>query len=209
MKSLMIFCFFLVSCFSYGQLFSIASDKNHVLYAGVENPLTITVHKISSKKVIAKTDNGTLTGENGHYNFYTDTGSIANITLYKKGSNKKIGHAIFYMRQLPDPTPHIGSYTSGYISSAYIRSEAGIRTGHASMYYQKGIPVTSFTMSIIRDNDYVFKEIKNEGAMFNEEVKNAFKQLMPGDSLVFNNIFAKRHDGTLTILSSLTFTIKN
>jgi hypothetical protein len=44
--------------------------------------------------------------------------------------------------------------------------------------------------------------------MFNEEVKKAFQQLRIGDSVVINNIFARRHDGTLTILNTLTFTIK-
>ena len=179
-----------------------------VLYAGIENPLTIIVDNISSKKVIAKTDNGKLSGENGHYYFYTDTGSIVNITLYKEGSNEKIGAVTFFVRQIPDPSPMLGTYTGGEVPLEYIKSQPGIRTNHQSIYYTKGLPIISFTVSIIRNNDYVFKEIKNEVDTFSKEVSKAFQQLKPGDSVVINNIFARRHDGTLTILSAMTFTIK-
>ena len=64
-------------------------------------------------------------------------------------------------------------------------------------------------MNIIRGKDYVFKEIKNEGQLFNKDVRNALSLLENGDSVIFNNIIAKRHDGTLTILSPLTFLIRN
>ena len=209
MRVLVTVLLILFYCISNGQLISISSDNNKALYAGVENPLTITVDNVSSKKIIAKTDIGKLTGESGHYTFYTDTGSFANITLYKKGTNEKIGTVNFYIRQIPDPRPRIGTYTGGEIPLAYIKSQPGIRTDILTFYYKIGIPITSFTVSIIRNNDYVFKEIRNEGELFNKEVNTAFQQLKPGDSVVINNIFAKRHDGTLTILSPLAFTIKN
>jgi len=209
MKCVGIVCFCLVSCICRGQLISISPRDYKVLYTGIENPLTIVVDNISSKKVIAKTDNGKLSGENGHYYFYIDTGSIANITLYKKRSNEKIGTVTFSIRQIPDPIPRLGTYSGGEIPLEYIKSQPGIRTNIQSIYYTKRLPITSFTVSIIRNNDYVFKEIRNEGELFNKEVNTAFQQLKPGDSVVINNIFAKRHDGTLTILSPLAFTIKN
>src|SRR4030095_14673232 len=101
-------CFCILFC--QGQLFSVSSDKNNVLYAGVENPLTITVQNILPKDILVKTDNGTLSGANGHYVFYTDTGDVANLTLYKKSSNGnvKIGVSSFRVRQLPDPRAHVG-----------------------------------------------------------------------------------------------------
>ena len=74
MKHLLLCLIYLISLSCKGQLFGIASDYNNVLYAGIENPLTIAVQNISPKSIIAKTDNGTLTGENGHYVFYTDSG---------------------------------------------------------------------------------------------------------------------------------------
>ena len=67
----------------------------------------------------------------------------------------------------------------------------------------------SFTLNIIRGKDYFFKEIKNEGQLFNKDIQNALSLLQNGDSVIFNNIIAKRHDGTLTILPVLTFLIKN
>jgi len=211
MKKLMMLGIYLVSLSCQGQLYSIASDNNNVLYAGIENPLTITVQNISPKSVIAKTDNGTLTGENGHYVFYTDTGDMVHITLLKKTSNGqvKIGMTSFWVRQIPDPVASVGIYTSGKIPLAYIKSQAGIRTDHSSIYYKKGIPITSFTLNIVRNNNYIFIVIKNQGNTFSKEVQNALSHSRAGDSIIFNNIFAKRHDGTLTILSPLTFLIRN
>jgi len=201
-------CLLIACCIGKGQLISISSDNNKILYAGIENPLMIVVSNVSPKNFVVKTDNGKLSGENGHYYFYTDTGSIVNITLYKKGSNEKIGSVTCFVRQIPDPSPTLGTYSGGEIPLEYIKSQPGIRTNHQSIYYTKGLPIISFTVSIIRNNDYVFKEIKNEVDTFSKEVSKAFQQLKPGDSVVINNIFAKRHDGSLTILNTLTFTIK-
>jgi len=202
-------CFSMLFC--QGQLFSVSSDKNNVLYAGVENPLTITVQSILPKNVHVKTDNGTLSGANGHYVFYTDTGDVANFTLYKKLSNGnvKIGVSSFRVRQLPDPPVHIGNMYGGEINSSYIKAQAGIKTDVEAVYYKKGIPIVSFTLNIIRGKDYVFKEIKNEGQLFNKDVQNALSLLQNSDSVIFNNIIAIRHNGTLTILPPLTFLIKN
>jgi len=211
MKKLLVLGLYLASLSCRGQLYSIASNFNKVLYAGIENPLTITVQNISPKSVIAKTDNGTLTGENGHYVFYTDTGDVAHITLYKKTATGevKMGMNSFRVRQLPDPPAQLGSYFSGPIPLDYLRSQAGLRTGHESIYYRRGIPIVSYTLNVIRNGNFVFKEVKNEGAAFGEQVQTALRKVLPGDSVVFNNILAKRDDSTLTILSPLTFTIKN
>ena len=202
---------YLASLTCRGQLYSIASNHNNVLYAGIENPLTITVQNISPKSVIAKTDNGTLTGENGHYVFYTDTGDVAHITLYKKTATGqvKFGVSSFRVRQLPDPPAHVGSYFSGPIHLTILRSQAGLRTDHESIYYTRGIPIVNFTLNVIRNGNFVFKELKNEGAVFSRQVHDALSKILPGDSVIFNNILAQRHDSTLTILSPLTFTIKN
>ena len=156
MKHLLLCLIYLISLSCKGQLFSIASDNNNVLYAGIENPLTITVQNIFPKSVIAKADNGTLTGENGHYVFYTDTGDVTHITLFKKTPNGqvKIGMATFRVRQIPDPHAYLGSYSSGKISLAYLKAQPGIRTDLSSIYYKKGIPITGFTLYIIRNNKH-------------------------------------------------------
>ena len=211
MKRLLMVGLYLASLSCRGQLYSIASNHNNVLYAGIENPLTITVQNISPKSVIGKTDNGTLTGENGHYVFYTDTGDVAHITLFKKtpAGQVKIGVSSFRVRQLPDPPAHLGTYFSGPIPLNYLRSQAGLRTGHESIYYTRGIPIVSYSLNVIRNGNFVFMELKNEGALFTEQVEAALLKVLPGDSVIFNNILAKRDDSTLTILSPLTFTIKN
>ena len=212
MKKLAMLSLYLISHSCHAQLFSIASDNNNVLYAGIENPLTIIVQNISPKAVFAKTDNGTLTGSNGHFTFYTDTGSIAHITLFKREFNKevKIGVVVFNVRQIPDPRVRLGAYMGGNIPLAVLKAHAqnGITTDIATYYYRKGLPITSFTLDIIRNGNYVFKEVKNEGSVFNLEVQRALGQAMAGDAVIFDNIFAKRHDGTTTILSPLTFLIK-
>ena len=211
MKKLLMLGTCLASLSCDGQLYSIASNNNNVLYAGIENPLTITVQNISARSVIAKTDNGTLSGDNGHYIFYTDTGDVAHITLFKKtaASLVKIGVSSFHVRQLPDPPAHLGSYFSGPVSLNYLRSQAGLRTGHESIYYTRGIPIISYTLNVIRNGNFVFKDLKNVGAVFGEQVQAALFKVAPGDSVIFNNIVAKRDNSTLTILSPLTFTIKN
>ena len=106
MNKLLTFPLCLSMLFCQGQLFPVSSIKNTFLYAGIENPLTITVQNVVPKDVLIKSDNGTLSGGNGHYIFYTDTGDVANLTLYRKTTkgNVKIGASSFRIKQLPGST---------------------------------------------------------------------------------------------------------
>lgn len=200
-------CLFFFSCQRF--VYSISAERNNILFTGYDNPLMVIVHNISPKTLIVKTDNGTLTGENGHYIFRTDTGSAAVITLYKKKGKdlKEIGKTYFLVRLRPDIRPTIGSYYGGKILQVQLTSQAGIRAGQQSMFYEKEMPVISYTLSIIRSGEYVYREIKNEGAAFTKEVGSVLRDTRPGDSVIFNNIFAKRDDGTTTILEPITFFI--
>lgn len=208
MQLLLTFSLLIASLTIAGQTFTVAAVKNNVLWAGLDNPISITVENKSSKNIIAKTDNGRLTKVDDHYIFYTDTGDVANITIFEKRAGKeiRIGVTTFKVRQKPDPIPRVGGNRSGRVSVAAFKSQAGVSTDE-HFYPDRGIQVVSFSFSLVRGTDFLYEELKNLGNAFNTETKNAIAQAQPGDSIVINRILAKRHDGTITILEPLTFTL--
>ncbi len=52
-----------------GQKTAIAADKSNVLYLEMDNPITIAVENTSCKELIVKSDNGTIKGQNGSYDW--------------------------------------------------------------------------------------------------------------------------------------------
>jgi hypothetical protein len=194
---------------SSAQQFTVASVKNNVLWAGRDNPLSITVENKLFRNIIARTDNGKLTRTDDGYTFYTDTGDIANITVFENRAGKEveIGVARFHVRQLPDPIARVGFNRSGKISLGLFRSQAGLHTDIKTFYHERGIPIISYSVNIIRGTDFIVEDLKNDGNAFSPATREGFLQLRPGDSVVFNKIIARRRDGTLTILEPLTFSL--
>ena len=207
MKNYLLVVFFLFGNICKGQIFTVSSDKNNVIYKGVENPLTIIVQNVSPADVIAKAEYGRLTGKEGHYMYYSDTGSAVNIVVFKKtrAGEKIIGLYPFRVKQIPDPEAKVAGKPGGNIPVAALRSQSRITTNIEAFNFEQGLPIVSFTLSVIRNNDFIQKEIQNSGEEFNEQVKNALQQIRAGDSVIFKDIVARRHDSTLTILAPLTF----
>ena len=158
-----------------------------------------------------KTNNGKVTGAKGKYYYYTDTGFAANIVVFKKTKNGEevVGLYPFRIRQIPDPEAKVSGQKGGKIPAALIHFATSISSDTETFYFEKGLPITYFALSIVRDNKYVYQDIKNTGEQFNEEIKDALSHIEPGDSVIFKDIFATRHDHTTTILNTVSFVATN
>jgi hypothetical protein len=84
---LVLSCLCCFSIFSFGQKFSVAAEKENILYIGMDNPISITVDNLSSKSIIVKTDNGEITGNDGQYVCHPKYVGRTNIMIYKKVLN--------------------------------------------------------------------------------------------------------------------------
>ena len=200
-------------CFvsAVGQKFSIAADKMNVLYADVDNPLTIAVENCPSNSIIVKTDNGTISGSKGSYVFRSNQFGKADIILYKKvnGKLKQIGKNSFRVKLIPDPIAKVGPSAGGKIQRIILKSQQYIRADYAGVDIDINIPIDSFTVIIIRGDTCISKELKNYTSKFSKELTDALAEIKQSDIVIFKDIYSKRYNGETKILDPIFFFIRD
>jgi hypothetical protein len=191
--AIILFLLFFKYFISDAQRFSISADQNNVLYVGLDNPLTIAVENFPSEAIIVKADNGTITGNRGRYMFIATKIGKANIIIYKKirGQIKEIGRNVFRVKPIPAPMPYVGPSSGGYISSNILKQQQYIRAAYECCGFDARASIDSFTICILRGDSCFYKEIKNIGSKFNDEIINELSLIKKDDTVIFKKIFAK------------------
>jgi len=193
---------------SNAQRFSISPDAQNIFYVGFDNPLTITVENYPSKSIIVKTNYGTITGNSGKYIFHSDKIGKADIILYKKldGKIKEIGRGSFRVKSIPDPIPKVGPSSGGNIDKAILRNQLYIRAEFCCGF-EGSFSIDSFTLCIVRGDSCLYKEVKNIGAKFSDEIINALRVIKKDDTVIFKKIFGKNFDSPSIQLTPILFFI--
>ncbi|MGN0061000.1 MAG: gliding motility protein GldM [Alloprevotella sp.] len=90
---------------------TVAADLMNVLYAGYDNPVSVSASGVSSDKISVSMTGGTLTAKgDGHYVARPEkVGQDVNfsITGIVNGKSQPMGNLSFKVRKLPDPTAYI------------------------------------------------------------------------------------------------------
>jgi hypothetical protein len=180
----------------------------NVLYIGVSNPLSIVVENTSSNSLIIKTDNGTITGNNGRYEFQGGKVGTAQITLYKKsnGKIKEIGKGFFRVKQLPLPIFKIAS-GKDRMPKVEIANQQYVRAELENFDIDIRYSIDSFKICIVSSDTCKFSVKTNYGNKISEEIRNDFNMLKQNDVVVFKDIFIKQPDGTQDMLAPRIITI--
>jgi hypothetical protein len=201
------FLFFFYCFTSSAQTVSIGADQNNILYVGLDNPLTVAVENTSNKAIIVKTDNGTITGNGGKYMFRSTNIGRADIIIYQKikGQIKEIGRGTFRIQAIPAPVPHVGPSSGGYIKGEILIHQQYIRADYECCGFDAKAPIDSFTICILRAGTCLYKEIKNIGSKFNDEIINALAGIKKDDTVIFKGIFARGPDNKTIPLAPILF----
>lgn len=181
----------------------------NIFYQDVDNPVTITVENCPCNQMIVKTDNGKIVGKNCSYYFYTDSGWKANITIYRKANKKlvKVGQSIFRVKPIPYPVPKVGPSAGGKIKAIVLKNQQFIRADFDDIQIDSFNPIDSFTVSIIRGDTCIYNQLNNKTNAFSKELTSALSEIKEGDTVIFKNIFGRRHNGEAVKLQPLIFFI--
>ena len=197
MKTFTLCALFLFYCLpTFAQKFSVGLDKMNVVYIGISNPLTVTVENLSSKEIVLKTDNGTITGMNGQYEFMPGKGTAATISIYKKRNGKliKVGQAAYRVKNIPYPVFKIGS-GKDKVSKPEIANQQYVRAELEGIDMDANFTIDSFDVCIVASDTCKFLVRKNVGNKLSDEIRNDFNLLKPNDIVIFKNIYFRRLDG--------------
>lgn len=182
---------------SFGQVFSVASDKLNIIYIGVDNPLTLTVENTDCKDLIVKASKGTIKGDSCKFTFRFDdasqVGSKTQISISKRKGNKliEIGKAEFRLKNIQNPRALVGGSYGGQMHSNLLKIQTFIKLNYDGFDFGVSRHVDSFVLSIIRGDSCLYTNIENIGSNFSTEVRDALASIKKGDTVIFKIIICK------------------
>ena len=181
---------------------TIAADLMNVLYAGFQNPISVTCSGIPQNAVSLSMTSGTLTSQgNGHYIAVPSAvGQDVTFTVTgtDKGQSRTMGSATFHVRKLPDPTAYIALGTDRFKGGRMAKgSLMGVNTLRAAIddgLLDIEFHVVSFE-TIFYDNMGNAVPMASSGASFTERQKDAFRKLSRNKRFYITNVTATGPDG--------------
>jgi hypothetical protein len=195
------------------QAAAVSADKMNVLYAGIDNPVTIVSANCPCNKIKVHTNIGSLTGRDCKYLFKADKQGQASISVSRIGApSNKITVWQFRVKAIPDPIFKIGPYgmeSSFSINANVLSAQQYVRAELENFDFDVRFRIDSFRVKILSSDSCKIKSYSIGSNRLPDEVRTNFKQLNESDIIVFDKIFAMGPDGIKRQLKPLILTIEN
>lgn len=185
---------------------TVSSDLMNVLYAGYNNPISVSVPGVPLSQVTAIMDGGSLTKTaEGKYIAKPSKMGKATISVFSNASGKQqqMAQYEFRVRRLPEPTTYITikdekenseRYFGGAINRTALTSAGGIGAAIDDGILDVPFRVKSFeTVFFDRMGNAV--PMASEGSSFTERQKEAFQKLARNRRFYISRVTAIGPDG--------------
>lgn len=188
---------------------TVAADLMNVLYAGYDNPISVSASGISSDKISVSMTGGSLTSKgDGHYIARpAAVGKDVTFTIngVVNGKSQSMGNFTFKVRKLPDPTPYIvvgdDHFRGGRLAKASILGVKNIGAAIDDGLLNIPFHVRSFKAVFFdRMGNAVPKS--SAGANFTEDMRSTVRELRPGSRFYITEVQAVGPDGIERTLTS-------
>ena len=183
---------------------TIAADLMNVLYAGFDNPITISIPNTSQGDVQATMSGGSLVSRGGGHFIARPSAVGQPVTIAVSAKGRRIGEYKFRVRKLPDPSPYIAMgadrFKSGALSKAALMSAPGIHAAIDDGLLDIPFTVTSFRV-VFFDNMGNAVPLASNGASFSAQQKEQFRQLSRNKRFYITNVVVHGPDGTTRTLN--------
>jgi gliding motility-associated protein GldM len=187
---------------------TVSPTKMNVFYAGLDNPVSISVPGISPTNVKATITNGAIQlGTDGYIVRPDKVGvkSTISVSALIDGALKQIGTMDFRVKRVPDPVASVAGKVEGLISKNELLAQTGVLAKIPDFDFQMNFTVTSFVVSTQKSGFIVDKATK--GNRFSQEQTDLMKGLNPGGRLYIESIVVKGDDGSTRNLPPISFKI--
>lgn len=195
---------------------TISPTMMNVLYAGIDNPISISVPGVPMSSINASISAGSLTRNGDSWVArVSQVGSEVEISVSAQldGRSQSVGSMKFKVRKLPDPVAYIplkdGSGNTVHyrgtpkrISKAQLMSASGLGASVDDGIINVSYSVVSFSTIFFDSMGNAIPEV-SAGGSFSERQKEQFKRLKTGKSFFISNIKAKGPDGITRDISPM------
>lgn len=186
---------------------TVSADLMNMLYAGYNNPISVSVPGVPLNKIQATMTGGTLTpaGPGKYIARPTAVGQNATITVTSTntGRPQQMGQFTFRVRKLPDPTPFItikdeqgnpNRFKGGGLSKQSLMGIDGIGAAIDDGILDITFKVVSFE-TVFFDNMGNSVLMASNGALFSDRQKDIFRKLNRNRRFYISRVTAIGPDG--------------
>lgn len=195
---------------------TISPTMMNVLYAGIDNPISISVPGIPMNAIQATMTNGTLVRSGDTWMARpgkVGTEAEISVTASVEGRSQSVGSMKFRVRKLPDPSPYIAlkdasgntvhyKGTPKRISKAQLMAASGLGAAIDDDILNVSYSVVSFQTIFFDSMGNAMPE-NSDGASFSARQKEKFKQMKPGKTFFISGVKAKGPDGITRDISPM------
>ncbi len=195
---------------------TISPTMMNVLYAGIANPISISVPGVPMTAVQATMSNGTLTRNGDHWVAHpgkVGSESVISVSANIDGHSQTVGSMTFRVRKLPDPSPYLAIKDGNGNTVHYKGSPKRISKG--ALMASEGIgaaiddDILNVTYSVVSFSTVFYDQMGNaipelsDGSRFSSRQKEQFRRLKPGKTFFITDVKAKGPDGITRDLSPM------
>lgn len=185
---------------------TVSADIMNVLYAGYDNPMSVSVPGIPSNKLHVSMTGGALTQKgDGHYIARPTTPggeAVFTVSAQNEGRTQEMGKFTFRVRKLPDPTAFIAyateggeeHFTGGSLTKQILMNTEGIGAAIDDGLLNIAFRVNSFEM-LLFDAMGNAVPYKSNGANFSDQQKAQMRGLARNKRFFIRDIHATGPDG--------------
>lgn len=189
---------------------TVSATMMNVMYAGIKNPVSISVPGVPLSAVSASMTNGTLSREGDHWVAHPSaigTDAVITVTANVDGRQQTMNTTSFKVRKLPDPT--------AYISVDGNRYKGGRPIAKASLMNAKGLGAAiddgllDVNFNVLGFETVFFDQLGNAipevsaGSQFSSRQMEQMRRLSRGKRFYISRIRAKGPDGVERQLSPI------
>ena len=181
---------------------TLSADLMNVLYAGYDNPISISIPGVPLSSVSASMTGGAFRsiGMGRYIARPSAVGSdvTINVASNEGGRSRQMGKFTFHVRKLPDPTAYIQIGTTrfreGGLSKAALMGVNGLNAAIDDGILDIQFRVTGFE-TVFFDNMGNAVPMASNGAQFSERQRDTFRKLSRNKRFYIANITAVGPDG--------------
>ena len=181
---------------------TVSADLMNVLYAGYDNPISVSIPGVPLNAVQASMSGGSFRsiGMGKYIARPSAVGSDVTISVASNqdGKSRQMGKFTFHVRKLPDPAAYmqIGTdrFRGGGLAKASIMSAPGIKAAIDDGILDIQFKVVSFE-TVFFDNMGNAVPMASAGANFSERQRDTFRKLSRGKRFYVSRITAVGPDG--------------
>ena len=188
---------------------TVSADLMNVLYAGFNNPISISIPGVPLNKVSATMTGGTLqpVGPGKYIARPSVVGKdiTINVMSLQSGNAKTMGQYTFHVRKLPDPTPYIqigdNRFRTGGLAKASLMNINGIKAAIDDGLLDIPFKVLGFE-TVFYDNMGNAVPMVSNGDSFSQRQRETFRTLSRNRRFYITRITAIGPDGIKRSLPS-------